>query len=113
LLRVRLAARHRGDRKGLPVAIGLLNRHSLLYLRKGQHGGTGAYAGAHWRTKAELEASMRALQFTQWRTSHGVFSASGNTAARFLERVAPETLPFGNFLLLAGQRGPGLVSSAR
>jgi ubiquinone/menaquinone biosynthesis C-methylase UbiE len=94
-------------------AIGLLNRHSLLYLRKGQHGGIGAYAGAHWHTKAELEASMRALQFTRWRISYGVFAASGGTAARLVERAAPETLPFGSFLLLAGQRGPGLVSSAR
>jgi SAM-dependent methyltransferase len=94
-------------------AIGLLNRHSVLYLRKGRHGGTGAYAGAHWHTKAELEASMRALPVAQWRISYGVFAASGSTAARLLERVAPETLPFGSFLLVTGQRGPGLVSPAR
>jgi SAM-dependent methyltransferase len=94
-------------------AIGLLNRHSVLYLRKGRHGGAGAYAGAHWHTKAELEALMRALQVTQWRISCGVFDASGSSAARLLERVMPETLSFGSFLLLAGQRGPGLVSTAR
>lgn len=93
-------------------AIGLLNRHSVLYLRKGRHGGTGAYAGAHWHTKAEVENSMRALPVAQWRISYGVFDASGSSAARLLERVAPETLPFGSFLLLAGQCGPGVLSSA-
>jgi SAM-dependent methyltransferase len=35
-------------------AIGLLNRHSLLYLRKGRHGGSGAYRGAHWHTAGEI-----------------------------------------------------------
>jgi len=93
-------------------AIGLLNRGSVLYLGKGRHGGTGAYAGAHCHTRAEVEASMRALPVTQWRISYGVFDASGSRAARLLERVVPETLPFGGFLLLAGQRGPGLESSA-
>lgn len=93
-------------------AIGLLNRRSVLYLRKGRHGGTGAYAGAHWHTRAEVAASMRALPVTQWRISYGVFDASGSSVARLLERVAPETLPFGSFLLLAGQRSPGSVTSA-
>jgi ubiquinone/menaquinone biosynthesis C-methylase UbiE len=93
-------------------AIGLLNRHSVLYLRKGRHGGTGAYAGAHWHTRAEVEASLRTLPVTQCRISYGVFDASGSSAARLLERVAPSTLPFGSFLLLAGQRGSCDLSSA-
>lgn len=93
-------------------AIGLLNRHSVLYLRKGRHGGTGAYAGAHWHTRAEVEASMRALPIARWRISYGVFDASGSSVARLLERVAPATLPFGGFLLLAGQRRSCDLSSA-
>ena len=41
-------ARHR-------VALGLLNRHSLLWFVKGRHGGRGAYRGAHWHTRREVE----------------------------------------------------------
>lgn len=35
------------------VVLGLLNRHSLLYLAKGRRGGRGAYRGARWHTPAE------------------------------------------------------------
>ena len=35
------------------VVLGLLNRHSLLYLAKGGCGGRGAYHGARWHTPAE------------------------------------------------------------
>ena len=38
--------------------IGLLNRHSLLYLQKGRAGGKGAYRGAHWHTAAEMASGM-------------------------------------------------------
>src|SRR3990167_3958443 len=31
--------------------LGLLNRRSLLWRRKGRDGGTGGYAGAHWHTR--------------------------------------------------------------
>lgn len=36
------------------VALGLLNRRSLLWLGKGRHGGRGAYRGAHWHTRREV-----------------------------------------------------------
>ena len=35
------------------VVLGLLNRHSLLYLAKGRRGGRGAYHGARWHTPTE------------------------------------------------------------
>src|SRR3990170_3677827 len=37
------------------VALGLLNRHSLLWSAKGRDGGRGAYRGAHWHTRREVE----------------------------------------------------------
>jgi SAM-dependent methyltransferase len=37
------------------VALGLLNRHSLLWFAKGRDGGRGAYRGAHWHTRREVE----------------------------------------------------------
>ncbi len=88
-------------------AIGLLNRHSALYRRKGRHGGSGAYAGAHWHTRAEVAAAMRALPVEQWRVSYGIFDALGGSTARWLQSVVPGSWPFGSFLLLAGERGRG------
>lgn len=85
-------------------AIGLLNRASLLYLRKGRHGGSGAYAGAHWHTGAELHAALEDLRLADLKISYGVFVTSGSTGARALERVAPGWLPLGSFLLVSGQR---------
>lgn len=87
-------------------AIGVLNRHSVLYLRKGRHGGTGAYSGAYWHTRSELTAGLRALPVARCTVSSGVVDASAGSAARFLERVLPSSWPFGSFLLLAGRRTP-------
>ena len=88
-------------------AIGLLNRTGLLYLYKGRRGGSGAYAGAHWHTRAELSAAMRGLPVERWTVSYGVFALSGGGMGRLLERVAPASLPIGSFLLLAGWRASG------
>jgi SAM-dependent methyltransferase len=35
-------------------AVGLLNRHSLLWRRVGRAAGQGGYQGAHWPTKQEI-----------------------------------------------------------
>ena len=43
------------------IALGLLNRHSLLYWQKGRRGGTGAYRGAHWHTVPEALALFAGL----------------------------------------------------
>jgi SAM-dependent methyltransferase len=40
------------------IALGLLNRRSLLYWQKGRRGGSGAYRGAHWHTRPEILALM-------------------------------------------------------
>jgi SAM-dependent methyltransferase len=85
-------------------AIGLLNRHSMLYLRKGFHGGTGAYSGAYWHTAAELTAALRGLPVAHCTLSSGVFDASAGGAGRLLERVLPSSWTLGGFLLLAGRR---------
>lgn len=44
------------------VVLGLLNRHSLLYLAKGRCGGWGAYHGARWHTPAEALSLFDGLQ---------------------------------------------------
>ena len=67
------------------VVLGLLHRRSLLYLRKR---GRGAYAGAHWHTRAEVEALLHS--FPQLR-GHNIetllFWPGGPVAGRALEKL--------------------------
>lgn len=84
-------------------AIGLMNRHSMVYLRKGRHGGMGAYAGAHWHTRVELTNALRALPVVQCTLPSGIFDASAGRAARVVERVLPSSWPVGSLLLLSGR----------
>jgi SAM-dependent methyltransferase len=84
-------------------ALGLLNRHSLLWLDKGRQGGSGAYRGAHWHTRAEIGAVLNVLPVRDVRYRDGVFLPSGSCLARALERALPSRLPLGSFLVVAGE----------
>jgi SAM-dependent methyltransferase len=83
-------------------ALGLLNRHSMLYRQKGRDGGTGAYRGAHWHTIDEIHDLLRgpAVRDVQVRTA--VFVPSAGAAAQVIERLAPNFLPWGSFIAVAG-----------
>jgi len=83
------------------IALGLLNRHSLLYLQKGRGGGTGAYRGAHWHRPAEARALLSAAGADAVELRSAVFLASGGALARMLETALPARLPLGGFLALA------------
>jgi SAM-dependent methyltransferase len=79
------------------IIVGLLNRRSLLYLRKA---GKGGYAGARWDTPADarewgsrLDPPPRTMR---WGTA--VFLPHGTATARTLERMLPRHLPWGAFL---------------
>ncbi len=82
------------------VAIGLLNRHSLLWLEKGRNGGRGAYRGAHWHTVREAKDLFRdqAVQHLQVHTAIQI--PSGGQLARIIERAWPASLSLGAFLLV-------------
>jgi SAM-dependent methyltransferase len=86
-------------------AIGLLNRHSLLYLQKGRHGGRGAYRGAHWHTAAEAKALFGALPARDLTVSSAVFLPGGGPCAQWAESWLPSGLPLGAFLVVAGALG--------
>lgn len=78
------------------VCLGLLNRHSLLYLRKA---GQGAYRGARWDTTAQARLWARHLSppaLLSLRSA--VFVPSGGALARSVERLLPARLPWGGFL---------------
>jgi len=84
-------------------AIGLLNRHSLLYHQKGRHGGRGAYRGAHWHTLAEAKALFTGIAARRLVFSTAVFLPGGKICARMVEQWLPSNLPFGAFLVVAGE----------
>jgi len=86
--------------------LGLLNRHSLLYLRKGRGGGRGGYRGAHWHTAAEVHALFAPLPAKNLELRTAVILPRGGAAARALERCAPSWFPFGGFLAVAGTALP-------
>lgn len=91
------------------VALGLLNRHSLLYLSKGRGGGTGAYRGAHWHRPREARALLSTAGAAGIELRSAVFLASGGAAARLLEPLVPGRLRCGGFLAVAA----GVPSPAR
>jgi len=80
------------------LVLGLLNRHSLLWLAKGRDGGLGAYHGAHWHTRSEVAAALRELPVRKVRYGYGVFLTSGSGVARTVEAWMPRALPLGSFL---------------
>jgi len=84
-------------------ALGLLNRHSLLWRDKGRQGGSGAYQGAHWHTRAELAACLRQLPVRNLRFSSAVALSSGSPFAQAVERTLPDSFPWGAFLLVSGE----------
>ncbi len=84
-------------------ALGLLNRNSLLYLRKGRHGGSGAYQGAHWHTRDEVLAAIAKLPVVNIQTRTAIFLPSGSRLACTAENLLPQTLGFGGFLAVSGE----------
>jgi SAM-dependent methyltransferase len=83
-------------------AIGLLNRHSLLYLQKGRAGGSGAYRGAHWHTTQEIRALFDGLPAANLKVRSAVFLADGGPIARGIERLISHRLSLGAFAVVAG-----------
>jgi SAM-dependent methyltransferase len=82
------------------VALGLLNRHSLLYLQKGRHGGSGGYRGAHWHTPGEARALFDGMPVRNVAVRSDVLVPSGGWLARRVEAIFQgRCLPFGAFLL--------------
>jgi SAM-dependent methyltransferase len=84
------------------IALGLLNRNSLLYWQKGRHGGRGAYRGARWHTACEARALLVSANLRNTIVRSAIYLPSGNAAARCMETAAPQGLCFGGFLLVAG-----------
>lgn len=85
-------------------AIGMLNRHSILWREKGRDGGSGAYRGAYWVSPEELRDSVAGFPVTDVRLRSAVFFPSGSLFARALERVLPACPAIGGFMVLTGRK---------
>ncbi|MCK9382301.1 MAG: methyltransferase domain-containing protein [Sulfuritalea sp.] len=83
-------------------ALGLLNRHSLLYLQKGRGGGTGAYQGAHWHTPAEIRTLFAPLPVCNLRLRTAIVLPHGTALGRAVERYWPQSILLGGFLVVSG-----------
>lgn len=78
-------------------AIGLLNRHSLLWLKKGRGGGHGAYQGAHWHTLHEAKRLFQDQAVRNLQVYTAIQLPGGGGLARAIEHVWPARFPFGAF----------------
>ena len=85
------------------IVLGLLNRHSLLYLEKGRGGNQGGYRGAHWHSLAEAQDLLNGLNVDGVRHGSALFLPDGGGFARAVERALPARLPFGAFLAMAAR----------
>lgn len=85
-------------------AIGLLNRHSQLWFEKGRQGGKGAYRGGLWLSPGELLGSVKGLPVKNVRLRSAIFLPSGSSTARIAEHVLPNFVPWGGFMVLAGEK---------
>lgn len=96
-------------------AIGLLNRHSLLYLEKGRGGGTGGYHGAHWHTAAEVRALFAPLPVSGLALRTAIVLPHGGSFARALDAHWPQAALWGGFLAVAGdipEQAPSAAQAA-
>jgi SAM-dependent methyltransferase len=84
--------------------IGWLNRHSLLYRRKGSGGGVGAYRGARWHDRREVLELLAGLPVANLRVRSAVYFPGGGLSARGLEPLIPSVLPWGSMLFVAGNK---------
>lgn len=83
-------------------AIGLLNRHSLLWLKKGRSGGVGAYRGARWHTANEAGTLLSMTPVKNLTVQTAVHMPSGGKIAQWIEPRLPHTLSTGSFILVSG-----------
>lgn len=82
------------------VVIGLLNRRSLLWFRKGRHGGSGGYRSARWHTTKEAARLFAGLPVENVRVRTAIHLPGGGRVARLAERLWPQWLHTGAFVLV-------------
>lgn len=77
------------------IAIGLINRYSLLYLHKGRGDGRGAHQGAHWHTVAEVRALFTGITCQEHDIANRHTASYGCPMAMLGERQLGARIPGG------------------
>lgn len=96
---------------GTRFVLGLLHRHSALWLQKDRAGGADAYRGTHWHTRQEILRALHDLPVTNVQFRSAILLPSGSWPARMLEACAPRCIPFGSILMVAGDKVPARACS--
>lgn len=86
------------------IAIGMLNRNSLLWRRKGVGGGSGGYEGAHWHTVDEVKNILTGLPLRVLSIKTAIYLPSGNWIARAVEHLFSGRLLIGAFILAVAEK---------
>lgn len=87
------------------IAIGLLNRRSLLWLQKGRSGGHGGYRGARWHTTHEAADLLAGLPVRELRVQTAIHLPRGGQLAQQAERLWPRWMHTGAFIVVVGDVG--------
>lgn len=82
------------------VALGLLNRHSLLHRQKA---GRGAYRGAHWHTAREVRELFAQCGMSDVTLRFAIYLPRGGWLAEQVESIVPGTAPLGGFMLAVAE----------
>ncbi|MDH4274629.1 MAG: class I SAM-dependent methyltransferase [Gammaproteobacteria bacterium] len=85
------------------VLLGVLNRHSWLYLQKGRGGGKGAYYGAHWHDLSEFYLLFSRAGMRPDDVASAVYFPAGGVFSRCMEKVIPRQLPLGALLFATAE----------
>jgi SAM-dependent methyltransferase len=89
------------------IALGLLNRHSLLWFAKGRDSGRGAYRGAHWHTRREVERLFAGQPARNLTLRTAIMLPGGGRLARWAEPPLQRAAPCcGAFLAAAADVAP-------
>lgn len=83
------------------LALGLLNRNSLLHLWKGRGGAAGGYRGAHWHTPAEIRQLFAGLPARDLEMRSAIHLPWGGSPAEAVESHLSNRCLFGGFLAVA------------
>jgi SAM-dependent methyltransferase len=93
------------------LVLGLLNRHSLLYLEKGRQGGVGSYRGARWHTAQEARLLFDGLPVSDIEVRSAVFVPAGGSISQAIEGRMPQRCLFGGFLAVGAGRADQSAAS--
>lgn len=86
------------------VALGLLNRRSILFFQKARRGGSGAYRGAHWHTANELRRLFALCELRLVALRSAIHLPGAGRWARWVERGIGSHVLTGAFFLAIGEK---------